>query len=310
MTDSVYGLMVIGPGSSSRATADFKVFRSLEPDEYERFQRAVGRVTQYMRGSLQVYAETALAQFEANVGQIRNFLASRLGAPVIAQNAAAWQVSIQCNALTFASSLHLYQEQVDAEVARQYGENSEEHQAVGRMISQAYDDSFDYRLTYRLRNVMVHHSLASVALELSSVEDTTPAGLILHRHTVKVPLRRAVFLRAKRGVNRPLRDSLERLDEDPDLSSVFGRAMQALGQLHRRLVPYTSPYLAQDLATINELDALFGDERGGRALVSLPSVAPNGPLQFPHTPLRDELFDIARRSSQLLSPSDGPDTAS
>ncbi len=307
MTDSLYGLMVIRPGSSKRAAAEFSVFRSLEKDEYHRFQQAVGRVSQYMRGSLQVYAETALAQFDANVEQIRKFLGSRLGTPVITQNAASWQVSIQCNALTFASSLHLYQEQVEDEAVRLYGKGSDKHKAVGDLISATYDASFDYRLTYRLRNVMVHHSLASVALELSSAEDTTPAGLLLHRHTVKVPLRRDVFLRAKKGVSRSILDSLEALEENPNLSGVFDRAMRALRALHSELAALANPHLADDLAAINELDAMFGDEQGDRALASLPGAIPDGPWRMPHTPVRKDVFDLARRSVQSPALDQGDD---
>lgn len=302
------GLMVITPDPSGRAKVMFNVFRTISREDYERFSRASGAVQSYLRGSLKVYAETALTQFTSSLGQIRRFLAQRLASNAVLVNVGNWQVAVRCSALTFAAALHLYQEQVLVEVKRHHGAAGEEVAQAQAMFSETYDASFDYRLTYRLRNSMVHHSIDSVRLVLHSSEETRPSGLITQSHLARVYLDRKVFLSSK-GISRAMRTSLEQMSVDLDLGEVFPRALDALSALHAKLQPLTTPRLDADLAALRQLDGLFGDVAGDRALVQIPgSTSSGGPTSLPHSPLRAELFALARsRGEAAEAAAEDPD---
>lgn len=100
-----------------------------------------------------------------------------------------------CCALTFCSALHLHQEQSKTQARRHHEEESAEFAAVIKAFSVAYDNYISYRLLYRLRNELVHHSLRGIGLKLSAREKSA-SGLIVNQYDVRVLLNRQEFLRA------------------------------------------------------------------------------------------------------------------
>jgi hypothetical protein len=288
-----FALLLVTQNPGSRPQAKFTIFHELTPEQYAGYLKALGRIQSAANGGLLVYVEQSQANLENTVSQIRELI-SKLQPAVASASANAWFVNVACLILTFSSALHLHQEQTLGEVKRAYGDNSRELASAEKSFSGAYDSSFAYRLFYRLRNVLVHHSLGSVGFEISSKEDRSPSGLIINKHIVRAPLKREVFLSAKQGVNATMRHEIESLEADPDLVGLASEAMVALRSVHDNISLLIRPTLYEDARLVCELNALFGDQPGERGLVKLDGWPPSNPMQVPISPLRPELFHYAR----------------
>jgi hypothetical protein len=287
------GLMVIADDPTGQAKARFEIFHELQPEEYRAYLKACGRLQSAIDGSLITYVRQSLANLESIAEQIRHFMQTQPGLAALQASVDNWFANVVCYVLTFCSALHLYQEQSEGEVTRNYGDASDELVRMRNIFSDAYDNSFAYRLIYRLRNVLVHHSLQSVGLTLATAEDRTPAGLIVHRHTVRVPLKREIFLRAKRAVSAQIRQQLEEMAEDPNLLVLCPEALRAVEDVHRKIFRLVHADLLENARLVRELDVLFDDTPGVRALGRIPAWS-GMPMQLPHTVLRAELFEYAK----------------
>lgn len=289
-----FGLMLITDNPGGPAKVNFNIFHPLTPDQYSGYLQALGRIQKSANGGLLVYVQQSLANLESAVSQMRD-LVPKIKMPAQSASANSWFINIACLILTFCSALHLYQEQTLEEVKRAYGSPSTELNSASEIFSHAYDTSFAYRLLYRLRNVLVHHSLGSVGFEVSSKEDLSKAGLIIHRHTVRAPLKREIFLAAKKGVNATMRREIENLEGDPDLVLTCSEAMTALRQVHDEISLIIRPSLHEDALLISELDTLYEGHQGARALAKFDQWPPTKPMQMPISQVPPELFEYAKK---------------
>jgi hypothetical protein len=103
--------------------------------------------------------------------------------------------------LTFACAVHLFQEQTQAAAKRASGTRAQS--TVERLFSEVYTANVEHFLVYRLRNLLVHYSMACVRVELTDPDERLKA----RGHRVVVD--REVLLAAPKGVNRGIRDYLE-----------------------------------------------------------------------------------------------------
>lgn len=184
-----------------------------------------------------------------------------------------------------------------ADAERYHGSGAAEVAEVDRIFSEAYDSSFAYRLLYRLRNVLVHHSLRCVGLFLSAKE-TSQTGLIVNQYELRVPLLREIFLGAKKGVSATMRKELRDVSEDPDLLTLCREAISELERIDKRIRLLVNPGLLEDATAVRRLNSLFANMPGGRALAELRYRPDMTPTQIPHSLLRPELFEYAE---QLLT---------
>jgi hypothetical protein len=289
----IFGLMVITGSPAKPTKADFDIFHQLAPEQYSEYLKALGHIQNSANGGLLVYVQQSQINLESAIDQMRE-LVPKLKMPVQSASANSWFINIACLVLTFCSALHLYQEQTLEEVRRTFGRSSPELKRVAEIFSHAYDTSFEYRLLYRLRNVLVHHSLGSVGFEISSKEDRSPSGLIIHKHTVRAPLKREIFLAAKKGASATLRHEVESLDGDPDLVGICADAMTALGRIHDEISLLVRPSLREDALLIRDLDTLFDGHPGARALAKFDEWPPRYPMQVPISYIPSEIFEHAQ----------------
>lgn len=289
-----YAPLLIAPGGP-----DVKVkFQFLDPiteSEYQSVNDAENEIKAYLGENLSSYVRNSLEQFLGVGRQIRRLIAAN-SIPAIAASVESWRRTVVCGALTFCSALHLFYEQTINRLRKLYGKESAEVKRAKELFSVAYDASLAYRLTYRLRNVLVHHSLNSVSIELSSDEQTSPSGLILHRHTVRFPLLREEFLKTKAGVSAELREEIRSLPGDPDLLDLFPEAFQSLMGVQNQLLDLMAPNLERSIRIIVWFDRLFGNRVGQRAIGELPDVVVPGFL-LAHRVINEEVLAFARAAA-------------
>lgn len=291
-----FGLMVIQDTPTGPDKVKLNFFHALPQGEYDAYRAAASSLQNSSNGNLLVYAKQSLANLESVCAQVQKFMRT-VSIPLIQLSAESWRTSITCCVLTFCSALNLHQEQSLADAKRHHGPGAAEVVEVKQFFSQAYDSSFAYRLMYRLRNVLVHHSLRCVGLFLSAKE-TSPSGLIVNQYEMRVPLLREIFLGAKQNVSAATRQELQDMSADPDILMLCREAMLGLERVDKKIRMLVNPGLLDDAAAVHRLNGLFEDIPGGRALAQLRYGPDGTPKQIPHSLLTPDLFEYA---AQLLT---------
>ncbi|WP_405142251.1 hypothetical protein OG589_33855 [Sphaerisporangium sp. NBC_01403] len=257
---------------------------------YNRVDRAINR-------GLEIYAQESLVQFESRLASIENLM-KEVYLGVTRANAEYWQRSVICSALTFAASLHIHQERSMAQAKRLHGAESDEWLRLKRLFNREYDSYAGYRLTYRLRNVMIHHSVECVGLHLSAQEERSSGGIVLaDRYSATARLvREQCVATDKKYLSAAIRKELVAMDDDPDLLPLFRDALASIHRISRDGFGILNPDLDADLARLCDLDLLFGDRIEGRALARmvLLDATPPRRLSMPHTVLNPEIFLYAK----------------
>jgi len=295
--DEYHGLMVVSEDASGQTKAIFNVFHTLAEDEYNNYSRAILKLRAAIEGSLRVYVVESLRGL-TNLAQQVETAVRTMSAPRAYAHGRGWHTTLTCAVLTFSSALHLYQEQSEATVRKTYGADAPELRQTKDAFSAAYDGSLAYRLIYRLRNILVHSSLECVGLKISAGELTTPAGLVVREYAVRMPLLRNKLLETRQGVSAKIRCELESMPEDPDLLVLCPDAAAALESVHKSIFTMTHPDLIESARVVRQLDGLFGDKIGDRALVTVPAdIGNTNPFSLPHILIPPQLFEYAHAVS-------------
>lgn len=295
--DDVCGLMVISKSSESKKPGEFNLFHTLSRSDYRDYLTAYNRVDRAINRGLEIYVQESLVQFESCLASIKKMMQEvHLG--VVRANAEHWQRPVICSVLTFAASLHIHQERSMARAKRLYGSESDEWMNLKRLFNREYDSYAGYRLTCRLRNVMVHHSVECVGLHLSAHEERSPGGIVIgDRYAATARLiREEVIATDKKYLNATIRKELADMDDDPDLLPLFRDALASVHRVSRDGFGILNPALGGDVAKLCELDSLFGDRLEGRALARMTvlDATPPRKMSMPHTVLNPEIFSYAK----------------
>lgn len=271
----------------------FDFFMELDRPDYDKHVGAHGRVADAVDGDLAVYAVAALEQINAMAAGIEQHMVMASG-PLGPTVGNALRSSIAGAVLTFCAAVHLYQEQTEAAVVRHFGDGSAEHTLISRRFSIAYDSSLAYRLIYRLRNILVHHSMKSIGMSLSAQLEPTAFGPRRKIASVSVPLVRSEFLATRTGLSTRLRQEVAGLDSDPDIRDLAASALAALLELRQDSMELIHPRLAADCAHLVSIARLYPPwEEADRALakVTIREGVPN----FPYTLLRRDVLEFAEQ---------------
>jgi hypothetical protein len=151
--NTIHGLLLITSDPNPKVKVHFNIFGNMEPQRYRRYLDSYMRVSTIIDGDLGAYANEALRNFENVVSSIRDSVrqgpVSRLESVV-----GNWRQTAACSVLTFASALHLFQEQTLAKVRRANPDSPTTIIKAKEIFTREYDRAFYYRLVYRLRNVL------------------------------------------------------------------------------------------------------------------------------------------------------------
>ena len=77
---------------------------------------------------------------------------------------------------SFLSEFRIFLDYTETQLKRRYGAESEQARAFKEACSRQFDDSFDYRFVYKLRNYALHVNLPLNAMSLASGEGEFDAG--------------------------------------------------------------------------------------------------------------------------------------
>ncbi|MBO3753084.1 hypothetical protein J5X84_44190 [Streptosporangiaceae bacterium NEAU-GS5] len=300
---NVGGLMVIYKKAGSDET-QFDLFHRLSDGEYVEYLAAYQRVDKAIGGGLEMYAEEALRQFESCLESIKKFMEEG-NLSIIRASAELWQRSIICLALTFAASLNIHQEHGLTRAKRLHGKGSIGFVALKALFNREYDECQGYRISYKLRNLLVHHTIECVGLHLSAREERSPGGIVVgDKYSAIARLRRDQCEEtAKEYLNVAIRNELAEMEEDPDLLPLFRDALASIHRVARDGFDVLNPELRKELSKVVELDELFGARTEGRALARFVPIAGTLPRQtsMPHTVLDPKIFSYAKEVLLLHS---------
>lgn len=179
------------------------------------------------------------AEFKSGIEALTNpMIEGALGGArrlIIAQNALS----------NFLYSTSAFRDRSQTRLRELYGENSQQYKALDDAISAAYDEAFEYRLLYNLRNYAQHHDIP-----LSLV----PVQANLNQQTNKIEALVSVVLAPDKLVSNPKvqkqfqTKELSGLTEDIDLSA----CAKVFFRLHARLL---KTIINMQAARIDEMSA-------------------------------------------------------
>lgn len=283
--------------AGQKGSTDLNMFHVLSEEEYSSYLTAYNRVYRAINQGLEIYAQESLFQFEACLNSIKKAM-QEVNLGVMVGNAEFWQRPIICTALTFAAALNMHQERSLARATRLHGKDSPEWQALKELFSKEFNTCAGYRLTYVLRNVMIHHTVECVGLHLSADEERSPGGIVLgDRHIATARLMRNQFLRNDhKYVKAYIQAELSAMNEDPDLLPLFRDALASIHRVSKGGFAILNADMDHDLVRLCELDNLFGERESGRALGRFVELNEGRPRQtsIPHTVLDPQIFAYAK----------------
>jgi hypothetical protein len=301
--DDVFGLMLIQAGDGEAKVA-FNVFHHLSPEDYEEFLASASRMRQAFEGDLMTYVRYSLREMGTVVAEIHRLIAEQSIPVASGLLRTEYRSAVICQTLTFCAALHLFQEHTVTSVQKHFGEESKESTELARIFSEAYDSSLGYRLAYRLRNVMIHQSLAAVGLTVRRWERMQDSGVPAKESQVLISLQRDQFL-ASRKISAALRREVSGLPGDPDILEMATEALAALEVVHAKAYKFIYPTIDADAHRFGELDSIFaakelpGDDR---ALVRVIRSNTGSVSSFPYTPLSAALFQFAAEYAAAMEP--------
>lgn len=247
--------------------------------DFERYIRADAVGRELMEGGLRAYADHTHAQIGSFLGEVARQVERTGEANAHFYYRSAWERAGACAFLSFASAVHLFQEQTEAAAARVGGEPAKAK--VHALFRATYTENREHYLIYRLRNLMVHFSMQCVYLDLASPQAQRKG----QSHCLRMS--REIILSATDGVHGALRSWIESLESDPDIAPLATAAMQSLQRTFQAAIPLTHPSGEEHLAVLRELDRKLGPVEGARAVAKLPD-------DFSHSTFRSELHVITQ----------------
>jgi hypothetical protein len=256
-----YALVVWSDEPEGEVSGSISIIDDLSSEDFNRYLEATEAVKDLMEGGLRSYAHETLNQYRFFVEQLHTEVARTGTVSGGIVYGSAWNRTGACAFLNFASAVHLFQEQTEALAARKGGDDAKS--LVHQIFSDAYGGNVDYYLIYRLRNLLVHYSMRSIYLSLSSGRDES-----LYNHCMR--LSRPVVLAARDGLSARLRAHIESMAEDPDVLPLMVSADAELQRVFHQAMPHTHPEAPDDLEAVCELDGLFADHPGARAIGEVP----------------------------------------
>jgi len=288
----VYALVVLIPPHDGREGGSIGIIDGVQVTEHDRdrylLAADVGR--ELMDGGLRAYAAQPLRNCATLLREVSHLLEDTGEANARVFYQPIWERAGVSAVLSFASAIHLFQEQTEAAAERIGGDLARE--AVEQIFRLRYANCVEHYLVYRLRNLLVHCSMKCVYLRLASAEQIGRGST----HTMRID--RARVLDIPKGVNGEMRNFLQELPDDPDLAPIMDKANQSLQKVFDEAKALTHPDGPKHLKTLRELDALFGDAPGARAVAEVPDDFSLGWPEPRLNVITTDLFAFARRAGQ------------
>lgn len=153
--------------------------------------------------------------------------------------------------INFSVALRMYNEHAVGIVSSKWGKSSVELRECEQAFSEAFDRSLGYRVTYALRNALVHSKEQLIGLNYSSylLDPDSPGSE--GGSKVHLTLIREVF--AEADVRAQTRAEVAGLGDDPDLVKLFEDALIEIEKLNDQISPLLFPELKEATSALFRL---------------------------------------------------------
>jgi hypothetical protein len=190
--------------------------------------------------------------------------------------------------LSLVSMLCYHQERSYELIRSKYEKDGPEHRAAKDIFGALYDNYFGYRYLYKLRNMMIHEDMLSVALTAEAYANKgNPFGLI------ELNLDRSAFQDSKM-INAALKAELASKPGDPSIIQMAMEVHRALRKADRKLLTILHPDLTSVCETVVEFDKLFEGRDGTRGLIDQQSPELRAPFKTGFNPWSGDIVMFAR----------------
>lgn len=153
--------------------------------------------------------------------------------------------------ISFSVALRMYNEHVVGVVSSKWGKSSVELRECKQAFSEVFDRSLGYRVTYALRNALVHSKEQLIGLNYSSylLDPGSPGSE--GGSKVHLTLRREVF--AEADVRAQTRAEVAGLERDPDLAELFEEVLVETEKLNDLISPLLFPEVKEATSALFRL---------------------------------------------------------
>jgi hypothetical protein len=165
---------------------------------------------------------------------------------------------LRYKALNWLLSFRAYLDHKQAQLSRRYGKASAELSAFKDVCSTAYDDSFSYRLCYRLRNYAQHVGFPPLQVTIQEVE--IEGGL---ERWAMLELDRDELLRNYKEWGAQVRTDLEAGPAKLLMDEHVVGVRQQLDAIHKRVIVIDDPFLQGQLKVVRDLLGKVPTDRAG-----------------------------------------------
>lgn len=201
----------------------------------------------YHDDSLLVMAELNYRGFRRDLADLADELPKAGGAEMLILESAGRMANL--HALNVLSSVRTFLDHTETAFKRRYGKTSPELDRFKKACSNAYDSSFSYRFTYRLRNYAQHCGLPIQEVRFDSQLTDRAAMSVAHR--VALLSDRDRLLAGFDGWG-PVGKELQAMPEKIDIAEHLDGLMSALRNVYAAAAPHAEE-LGAAVRTLSEL---------------------------------------------------------
>ncbi|EQM33015.1 hypothetical protein N601_13590 [Rhodococcus erythropolis DN1] len=278
--EEFYSALLIHNNPDIDSDADFEVIQKISESDFKRYGDAYHEINKILNVNVFTYMTKTIGDLgRAIQADMEELKGGKLDASQ-PDDIVRMGIRMRSAALAFCSALHYHQEHTYEEIKQLYGEDSKQHKDVQKILNKLFEKSSEYRILYRLRNTMVHHTMEAISISARAWLDEK--GETIAISTPKVDIKAMTDLDKK--MDDKYRELLKALPEQkPDLLTLAYEAFKAAKDANERILPKMYPDMRDACQIIVEFDDLFNKKDGVRALTSQRSTNEPPPLNFAYS---------------------------
>ena len=151
--------------------------------------------------------------------------------------------------LNLLSSIRTYLDHTETRLKREYGDTSEEWLLFKQKTSHAYDNHFDYRFLYKLRNYSQHCGLPAGSAEITSFQDEN----LIWRDKMNVFFTRDKLISQFNGWGNLVETDLLTMPENFDVLPLVHKMYNLLKEINQILKNKTREHYKEDAQFLFDL---------------------------------------------------------
>lgn len=229
-----------------------------DPARFDVIATAQNTLDRFMRGDLLPYVHFSHHQFVVTMRKIRERFENAGRGSLDPDGSERFTLS--CHLLTFTSSVRTLYEQSTKRISALGSKGGID--ALRQLFSSAYDEHFEYRFSYKLRDFLAHRNLGSLTINYRKSEDTRPSGIIVPTSEVHAYLNRDELLKERDVWSAKVLPEIEALPELIDIEPIVDKTMDIVRHIAGGARLLLFPDIREHLAALTAARDSFSDREG------------------------------------------------